>query len=53
MSSIGGITKIFTFLGHVLPLGQNEVVKTDKFDWSIRTNAKGELCIKSKKTVAT
>ena len=33
--------------------GQNEVTKTDKFDWPVRLNAKGELCIKGGKTVAT
>ena len=33
--------------------GQNEITKTDKFDWPIRRNAKGELCIKGGKTVAT
>ena len=33
--------------------GQNEITKTDKFDWPIRRSAKGELCIKGGKTVAT
>ena len=33
--------------------GQNEVTKTDKFDWPVRRNAKGELGIKGGKTVAT
>lgn len=33
--------------------GQNEVVKTDKFDWPIRKNAKGEQYMKGGKTVAT
>ncbi len=33
--------------------GQNTVVKTDKFDWPIRKNAKGEYNIKGGKILAT
>lgn len=33
--------------------GQNEVKKTDKFDWPIRKNAKGEYNIKGGKILAT
>lgn len=33
--------------------GQNTVTKTDRFDWPVRKNAKGELCVKDGKTVAT
>lgn len=33
--------------------GQNEVTKTDKFDWPIRKNAKGEYNIKGDKILAT
>lgn len=33
--------------------GNNTIVKTDKFDWPIRKNAKGEYCIKGGKTLAT
>ncbi|MCI6715223.1 MAG: phage Gp37/Gp68 family protein [Lachnospiraceae bacterium] len=33
--------------------GQNEVKQTDKFDWPVRRNAKGELCIKGGKIIAT
>lgn len=33
--------------------GQNEVKKTDKFDWPVRKNAKGEYCIKGDKILAT
>ena len=33
--------------------GQNIIQKTDKFDWPIRTNAKGRYNIKGNKTLAT
>ena len=33
--------------------GQNEITKTDKFDWPIRKNAKGEYNIKGNKILAT
>lgn len=33
--------------------GQNEIVKTDKFDWPIRRNKKGEYNIKGDKILAT
>ena len=33
--------------------GQNSIEKTDKFDWPIRTNAKGDYNIKGNKILAT
>ena len=33
--------------------GQNTIQKTDKFDWPVRTNAKGEYNIKGNKILAT
>jgi len=33
--------------------GQNTITKTDKFDWPVRTNKKGEHCIKGGKILAT
>ena len=33
--------------------GQNTITKTDKFDWPIRTNSKGEYNIKGNKILAT
>lgn len=33
--------------------GQNEITKTDKFDWPIQKNKKGEYCIKGDKVLAT
>ena len=33
--------------------GQNEITKTDKFDWPIRKNKEGEYCIKGEKVLAT
>lgn len=33
--------------------GQNEIQKTDKFDWPVRVNAKGEYNIKGNKILAT
>lgn len=33
--------------------GQNKIEKTDKFDWPIRENAKGEYAIKGDKILAT
>ena len=33
--------------------GQNEITQTDKFDWPIRRNKKGEYCIKGGKILAT
>ena len=33
--------------------GQDEITKTDKFDWPIRKNKKGEHCIKGDKVLVT
>lgn len=33
--------------------GKNNIQKTDKFDWPIRKNAKGEYCIKGNKILPT
>ena len=33
--------------------GQNEITKTDKFDWPVRKNKKGEYCIKGDKVLVT
>lgn len=38
---------------HAKRYGQNEITKTDKFDWPIRKNAKGEYNIKGDKILAT
>lgn len=38
---------------HAKRYGQNKIQKTDKFDWPIRKNAKGEYNIKGDKILAT
>ncbi len=38
---------------HAKRHGQNVIEKTDEFDWSIRTNSKGENNIKGNKILAT
>lgn len=48
-----GCTYCYFYGPHAKGYGQNTVQKTDKFDWPIRTNAKGEYNIKGNKILAT
>ncbi len=48
-----GCTYCYFYGPHAKRFGQNVIQKTDKFDWPIRTNAKGEHNIKGDKILAT
>ena len=48
-----GCTNCYFYGPHAKRFGQNTVQKTDKFDWPIRTNAKGEWRIKGAKVLPT
>ena len=48
-----GCTNCYFYGPHAKRFGQNTIVKTDKFDWPIRVNAKGEYNIKGNKILAT
>lgn len=48
-----GCTNCYFYGPHAKRYGQNTVQKTDKFDWPIRKNAKGEYNIKGNKILAT
>jgi Bacteriophage protein gp37 len=48
-----GCTNCYFYGPHAKRFGQNTIVKTDKFDWPIRINAKGEYNIKGNKILAT
>ncbi len=48
-----GCTNCYFYGTHSKRYGQNTVKKTDKFNWPIRKNAKGEYSIKGDKILAT
>ena len=48
-----GCTNCYFYGPHAKRHGQNRIQKTDKFDWPIRMNAKGEYNIKGNKILAT
>lgn len=48
-----GCTNCYFYGPHAKRYGQNTLQKTDKFDWPIRKNAKGEYNIKGNKILAT
>ncbi len=48
-----GCTHCYFYGPHAKRFGQNIIQKTDKFDWPIRTNTKGEYNIKGNKILAT
>ena len=48
-----GCTNCYFYGPHAKRFGQNTIQKTDKFDWPIRKNAKGEYNIKGNKILAT
>ena len=48
-----GCTNCYFYGPHAKRYGQNNVEKTDKFDWPIRKNAKGEYNIKGNKILAS
>ena len=48
-----GCTNCYFYGPHAKRFGQNTIIKTDKFDWPIRKNAKGEYNIKGNKILAT
>lgn len=48
-----GCNNCYFYGPHAKRYGQNKVQKTDKFDWPIRTNKKGEYNIKGNKILAT
>jgi len=48
-----GCTNCYFYGPHAKRYGQNKIEKTDKFDWPIRTNAKGDYNIKGGKILAT
>ena len=48
-----GCTNCYFYGPHAKRHGQNMIQKTDKFDWPIRMNAKGEYNIKGNKILAT
>ena len=48
-----GCTYCYFYGPHAKRCGQNTIQKTDKFDWPIRTNTKGEYNIKGNKILAT
>lgn len=48
-----GCTNCYFYGPHAKRYGQNTIQKTDKFDWPIRKNTKGEYNIKGNKILAT
>lgn len=48
-----GCNNCYFYGPHAKRFGQNTIEKTDKFDWPIRKNAKGEYNIKGNKILAT
>lgn len=48
-----GCNHCYFYGPHAKRYGQNTIKKTDKFDWPIRTNKKGEYNIKGNKILAT
>lgn len=48
-----GCMNCYFYGKHAKRYGQNTIKKTDKFDWPIRMNAKGEYSIKGNKILAT
>ena len=48
-----GCANCYFYGPHAKRYGQNTIQKTDKFDWPIRKNAKGEYNIKGDKILAT
>ena len=48
-----GCTNCYFYGPHAKRYGHNTIQKTDKFDWPIRKNAKGEYNIKGNKILAT
>ena len=48
-----GCTNCYFYGPYAKRYGQNTIQKTDKFDWPIRKNAKGEYNIKGNKILAT
>jgi len=48
-----GCTYCYFYGPHAKRYGQNTIQKTDKFNWPIKTNAKGEYNIKGNKILAT
>ena len=48
-----GCAHCYFYGPHAKRYGQNTIQKTDKFDWPIRQNAKGEYNIKGNKILAT
>jgi protein gp37 len=48
-----GCTYCYFYGPHAKRFGQNTITKTDKFDWPIRKNAKGEYNIKGNKILPT
>lgn len=48
-----GCTNCYFYGPHAKRYGQNTIEKTDKFDWPVRVNAKGEYNIKGDKILAT
>jgi Bacteriophage protein gp37 len=48
-----GCANCYFYGPHAKRYGQNEVLRTDKFDWPIRKNKKGEYNIKGGKILAT
>jgi protein gp37 len=48
-----GCANCYFYGPHAKRFGQNTVTKTDKFDWAIRQNAKGEYNIKGGKILPT
>lgn len=48
-----GCKNCYFYGPHAKRYGQNTIKKTDKFDWPIRTNKKGEYNIKGNKILAT
>lgn len=48
-----GCANCYFYGPHAKRYGQNTIVKTDRFDWPVRRNAKGEYCIKGNKILAT
>jgi Bacteriophage protein gp37 len=48
-----GCTNCYFYGPYAKSYGQNKIEKTDRFDWLIRMNAKGEYNIKGDKVLAT
>lgn len=48
-----GCANCYFYGPHAKRYGQNTIVKTDRFDWPVRTNARGDYNIKGGKILAT